>query len=281
MKSAGQSPNALPQNRSSFPPGRRKQAQAGAHFTLIELLVVIAIIAFLAALLFPALDNARRKAYSANCMNNLKQTGILFIAYLGENREYYPPCEVVVDSQNTRTWVNLLAGSPPTGLGYQVRDEVLRRHKAFLDPALNPTSVPQTSIANGGFKYIGYGYNYRYIGGREGWGLSAPLTYSLPVSQTILRYPSRGYLVMDCIDGAKGLAGEIEGSYRVMERATTSKGYGMPDAIRHRGTVNILFCDGHAEAKQVKNPLLPYQTLGQNNLVCWTAGRKDMNSVVE
>ena len=59
-------------------------------FTLIELLVVIAIIAILAALLLPALAAAKRKAQRINCVNDLKQVGIAFRLWEGDNNDRYP-----------------------------------------------------------------------------------------------------------------------------------------------------------------------------------------------
>jgi prepilin-type processing-associated H-X9-DG protein len=62
----------------------------GQGFTLVGLLIIIAVIAILAAMLLPALASAKRKAQRINCVNNLKQDGLAFRLWEGDNGDKYP-----------------------------------------------------------------------------------------------------------------------------------------------------------------------------------------------
>ena len=63
---------------------------ASHPFTLIELLVVIAIIAILAAMLMPALQQARERGRAISCLNNEREVGKVFLFYADSNQGYMP-----------------------------------------------------------------------------------------------------------------------------------------------------------------------------------------------
>ncbi|MBI4027545.1 MAG: prepilin-type N-terminal cleavage/methylation domain-containing protein [Verrucomicrobia bacterium] len=78
-----------------FPPRRPVVSVSGESsrrpaFTLVELLVVVAIIALLAAMLLPALKNAREAAKKTGCVHNLKQIGQLIHLYANDNNGQAP-----------------------------------------------------------------------------------------------------------------------------------------------------------------------------------------------
>jgi prepilin-type N-terminal cleavage/methylation domain-containing protein len=81
-----------------------RPASLRAGFTLIELLVVIAIIAILAALLLPALNQAKQKAIRVVCTSNLRQWGVAVTVYGNDQGERFPK-NATLDGASGFAWL--------------------------------------------------------------------------------------------------------------------------------------------------------------------------------
>src|SRR4030095_9086970 len=57
----------------------------------------IAIIGILAALLLPSLSQAKQKAWTISCINNLKQLSVCWVSYANDHEDVVPPNQSVYD----------------------------------------------------------------------------------------------------------------------------------------------------------------------------------------
>lgn len=147
-------------------------------FTLIELLVVTAIIAILAALLTPALKNARNRAKQIACVNNLRQIAMGCLMYAGDYDSNIPDLGfqtdgVTIQYENSFTTYGYVQWRAPqyvgfghallapqsaalgwSGLGY------LKTWKVFECPALQEDRRQQGNdiyvLSGAGFIYYSY-----------------------------------------------------------------------------------------------------------------------------
>ena len=111
-------------------------------FTLIELLVVIAIIAILAAMLLPALQQARARAMATRCTGNLKSTVGSAIQYMDDHNGFWSADKNAQFSWTFGMWAGKYIGGRSSGGD---NSQIVTEYKEWVkrgEPLLTCPSLP-------------------------------------------------------------------------------------------------------------------------------------------
>ncbi len=227
---------------------RTRRFFAFRRFTLIELLVVIAIIAILAAMLLPALNQARAKGQAARCISNLKQLGLAFQGYSADNDDFMVLGE---NADYLQAWCGRRSSmgspyKPEGGLNpYLGNSEGIRVCPNLPDPAEDGAF----NRGNGG-----YGYNFNL-------SPNDPVTWQCTYAKITRVRNSSATL-------AFGDSASLNNKQELLEvysitAPDTAYGDSTPDMhFRHNGRCNVAWVDGHASAEAMTYTHSGYTGIG-------------------
>ncbi len=269
-------------------------------FTLVELLVVIFIVALLVSLLLPALAASRALTNRIVCASNLRQIGLAFAMYTGDNDGVFPPNIFLPSGQWGGPYLTETKPFWPGNMEFNadgVQGGFFVFWQDFLYPYVGgPSSVGATMPYSGGsvgvgnpsalavFKcpsartsnsywgpqfpiYPDYGYS-GYLGGAFRPRVFPGSTSYQPARTSEILNPSRTLLGLDdqTLFANYANAGDVDYFYWAETNTPVGAAYQYGPCNAHDGVVNVLFADYHVAALEQADPDLIDQPPGAGSI---------------